>query len=156
MEFYELSKRKSRSIILNPETSTVYLGNRSSDLFMRLYEKLINEKMYLRLEFELKGAYSRNWWTHWNSAPEIIDMLFVSCVNRIGLPEPYKTWFNPNDDRTDVLNSDKLEADLARKLTYIRNTETALVRYLYAHSTQEYVISLVERLSKSIQYIDTN
>ena len=26
MAFYELSKRKSRSIILNPETSTVYLG----------------------------------------------------------------------------------------------------------------------------------
>lgn len=154
--FYELSKRKARSIILNPETSTVYLGARSSDLFMRLYEKLINEKLYLRLEFELKGAYSRNWWAHWQTDQDLIDLLFVSCVNRIGLPQPYKSWFNPADDKTDILNSDKLAADLARKLNYLRNTETALVRYLYDHSTQEHVISLVERLVSGISHLDTS
>lgn len=130
LAFYERSKRVARSIVKNPETSTVYIGARSSDLFMRLYEKIILETMYLRMEFELKGAYSRNWWAHWRSEPELVDMLFISCVNRIRIPEPYRSWFNPDDDETDVLNAEKLEADLEQKLNYLRNTETALVRYI--------------------------
>lgn len=155
LKFYELSERTARSIILNPETSTVYLGARSSDLFMRMYEKIILDKMYLRLEFELKGAYSRNWWAHWRNEPELVDMLFTSCVNRIRLPEPYREWFNPDDDRTDVLNADKMTASLAQKLTYLQNTETALVRYLYDHTTQDYVVSFVERMAKSISHLDS-
>jgi hypothetical protein len=155
LEFYELSKRKARSIILNPETSTVYLGARNSDLFMRLYEKIIDETVYLRLEFELKGAYSRNWWSHWRSEPELIDLLFTSCTNRIGLPEPYKSWFNPDGDKTDILNAEEIKASLARRLEYLRNTETAMLKYLYDHSTREYVISFAERLSATIKKLDT-
>jgi hypothetical protein len=155
LEFYEQSKRVARSIVKNPETSTVYIGARTSDLFMRLYEKIINKFMYLRLEFELKGAYSRNWWSHWYSEPELVDQLFISCVNRIGLPEPYKSWFNPEEDETDCLNSEKLAADLAQKLTYLCNTETALVRYIYAHDTREHVVSLVERLVATISHLDS-
>lgn len=156
LEFYHLSKRKARSIILNPDTSTVYLGDRSSDLFMRLYEKIILEKLYLRLEFELKGAYSRNFWSNWRTEMDLVDLLFVSCVNRIKLPQPYKTWFNPADDRTDILNAEKLKASLEKKLTYLRNTETALVRYLYDHATQEHIISFIERMNKTISHLDSN
>ncbi|MCW4049732.1 MAG: hypothetical protein NWE89_08345 [Candidatus Bathyarchaeota archaeon] len=110
--------------------------------------------MYLRLEFELKGAYSRNWWLHWRLEPDEVDDLFISCINRIGIPEPYRSWFNPDGDRTDVLNSEKLDADLAQKLTYLRNTETALVRYIYDHGTREHAVSLVERLASTIAYLD--
>ena len=153
--FYEQSKRVARSIVMNPETSTVYIGARSSDLFMRLYEKIIYEMMYLRLEFELKGCYSRNWWSHWYSETELIDKLFISCVNRIGIPQPYRDWFNPDDDNTDCLNAEKLEADLAQKLTYLRNTETALVRYIYDHSTREHAVSTIERLVSTISHLDS-
>ena len=155
LAFYEQSKRVARSIVMNPETSTVYIGARSSDLFMRMYEKIILETMYLRLEFELKGAYSRNWWSHWRSEPELVDMLFTSCVNRIGIPQPYKSWFNPDDDATDILNAEKIEADLAQKLEYLRNTETALVRYIYDHGTREHVISLVDRLVATVSHLDS-
>jgi hypothetical protein len=75
-------------------------------------------------------------------------------VNRIGIPEPYRTWFNPDDDETDCLNAEKLDADLAQKLTYLRNTETALVRYIYAHDTREHAVSLVERLAATISHLD--
>lgn len=155
LEFYEQSERVARSIVKNPETSTVYIGARSSSLFMRMYEKIILDTMYLRLEFELKGAYSRNWWSHWYSEPELIDQLFVSCVNRIGLPDPYKTWFNPDDDKTDCLNSEVRETELSNKLNYLRNTETALVRYIYAHDTREHAVSLVERLVSTISHLDS-
>jgi hypothetical protein len=121
---------------------------------MRLYEKIVLETVYLRLEFELKGAYSRNWWSHWRSEPELVDELFLSCVNRIRLPEPYLSWFNPLGDKTDVLNTDKMEASLAHRLTYLRNTETAMLKYLYDHSTREYVISFAERLSATIKKLD--
>jgi hypothetical protein len=101
-----------------------------------MYEKIVLDEMYLRLEFELKGAYSRNWWQHWRSEPELIDLLFTSCINRIGLPEPYRSWFLPVDDRTDILNAAQLEASLAQRLTYLRNTETAMIKYLYDHGTR--------------------
>lgn len=155
LAFYELSQRVTRSIVMNPETSTVYIGARSSDLFMRLYEKIILETMYLRMEYELKGAYSRNWWSHWFGEPELIDMLFISCVNRMRIPEPYSSWFNPDDDKTDCLNSEKLDADLAQKLTYLRNTESALVRYIYAHDTREHAVSTIERLVATISHLDS-
>lgn len=155
LTFYEQSKRVARSIVMNPETSTVYIGARSSDLFMRLYEKIILETMYLRMEFELKGAYSRNWWSHWRSEPELIGELFISCVNRIRIPEPYRSWFNPDDDKTDILNAEKIESDLAQKLIYLRNTETALVRYIYEHGTREHTVRLVERLASTIKYLDS-
>jgi hypothetical protein len=155
LAFYELSTRTARSIILNPETSTVYLGARNSDLFMRMYEKIVLDEMYLRLEFELKGAYSRNWWSHWRSEPELIDLLFTSCINRIGLPEPYRSLFAPDLDETDILNAAQLEADLAGRLTYLRNTETAMLKYLFDHSTREYVISFAERLASTIQKLDS-
>ena len=155
LAFYELSTRTARSIILNPETSTVYLGARNSDLFMRMYEKNILDEMYLRLEFELKGAYSRNWWSHWRSEPELIDLLFTSCINRIGLPEPYKSWFHPSGDKTDILNADKLAASLEQRLTYLRNTETAMIKYLYDHSTREYVVSFIERMTATISKLDS-
>ena len=154
LAFYEQSKRVARSIVMNPETSTVYIGARNSDLFMRMYEINFLETMYLRLEFELKGAYSRNWWSHWRSEPELVDMLFTSCVNRIGIPQPYKSWFNPDDDATDILNAEKIEADLAQKLEYLRNTETALVRYIYDHGTREHVVSLVERMAATVSHLD--
>jgi hypothetical protein len=83
-----------------------------------------------------------------------VDKLFVSCVNRIGLPEPYKDWFNPDNDETDCLNSEKVAADLAQKLTYLRNTETALVRYIYAHDTREHAVSLIERMASTIDHLD--
>lgn len=155
LAFYELSKRKAKSIIINPETSTVYMGARNSDLFMRLYEKIVLEEVYLRLEFELKGAYSRNWWQHWRSEAELIDLLFTSCVNRIGLPEPYKSWYNPEDDRTDILNAAQLEASLAQRLVYLQNTETAMVKYLHDHSTRDYVVSFIERMALTISKLDT-
>lgn len=155
LAFYELSQRVARSIVMNPETSTVYIGARSSDLFMRLYEKIILETMYLRMEYELKGAYSRNWWSHWFGEPDLIDMLFISCINRMRIPEPYSSWFNPDDDKTDCLNSEKLDADLAQKLTYLRNTESALVRYIYAHDTREHAVSTIERLVATISHLDS-
>jgi hypothetical protein len=120
-----------------------------------MYEKIVLDDLYLRLEFELKGAYSRNWWAHWRSEPELIDLLFTSCINRIGLPEPYRSWFLPGDDRTDILNAAQLEASLAQRLTYLRNTETAMIKYLYDHGTREYVISFAERLASTIQKLDS-
>jgi hypothetical protein len=107
------------------------------------------------MEFELKGAYSRNWWSHWRSEPELIGELFISCVNRIRIPEPYRSWFNPDDDKTDILNAEKIESDLAQKLIYLRNTETALVRYIYEHGTREHTVRLVERLASTIKYLDS-
>ena len=47
------------SAIFSSTGNTFYFGNRTSDLFTRLYEKEIDATRFLRLEFEIKGDLAR-------------------------------------------------------------------------------------------------
>lgn len=51
----------SRSGLNNRELSTVYIGSRSSDVMVRVYQKEDeNGRLYLRFEIEMKGAKSKS------------------------------------------------------------------------------------------------
>jgi hypothetical protein len=49
------------SCIQSELNDTLYVGARTSDVFTRLYEKVLDQ-MYLRLEFEFKGKVARAIW----------------------------------------------------------------------------------------------
>lgn len=146
-ELYEKVHRHTKSIVQSPGVTTVYIGARASQLFIRVYEKVI-DKRYLRCEFELKQDYARNAWSHLVLQKVSIDDLFNSCLKRSGLMDPWRTWFEVNSDRSDALSGEKLAADLQNQLLYIRNTEIALERLLHLHSTQQAVYGLIGRLER--------
>ena len=53
--------KKKTTLISSEANQTLYVGARTSDVFTRLYEKPL-DKMYLRLEFEIKGGSARAVW----------------------------------------------------------------------------------------------
>jgi hypothetical protein len=142
---YEKVHRKVKSIVRSPGVTTVYVGARSSQLFIRVYEKVLDER-FLRCEFELKQDYARNAWDSLVAVKSTKDDLFNSCLKKSSLPKNYRKWFAVNSDRTDALSAQQLEKDLEAQLTYLRNTELALTRLLYQHSTQQAVYGLIGRL----------
>jgi DNA relaxase NicK len=139
--------RRTKSIVQSPGVTTVYIGARSSQLFIRIYEKVLDER-YLRCEFELKQDYARNAWDGLCQRTLVLADLFHSCLGKSGIIEPWLTWFSVNSDRTDALNAQQLEKDLQAQLTYLKNTELALTRLLYQHSTQQAVYGLIGRLGR--------
>jgi hypothetical protein len=144
-KLYELVHRKTKSIVQSPGITTVYIGARASQLFIRVYEKVI-EQRYLRCEFELKQDYARNAWDALGAGAVTKEDLFSSCLARSGIIEPWLTWFKVNSDCRDALSAEKLAADLQNQLLYIKNTEIALERLLYSHPTQQAVYGLIGRL----------
>jgi hypothetical protein len=144
---YEKVHRKVKSIVRSPGVTTVYVGARSSQLFIRVYEKVLDER-FLRCEFELKQDYARNAWDSLVESTATKADLFNSCLKKSSLPNNYREWFKANSDRTDALSAQQLEKDLQAQLTYLRNTELALNKLLYQHSTQQAVYGLIGRLER--------
>lgn len=144
---YEKVHRHTKSIVQSPGVTTVYIGARASQLFIRVYEKVLEER-YLRCEFELKQDYARNAWDGLGAGTVTLEDLFSSCLTRSGILEPWLTWFKVNSDRRDALSAEKLAADLQNQLLYIKNTEIALERLLHLHPTQQAVYGLIGRLER--------
>jgi hypothetical protein len=147
-ELYEKVHRKTKSIVQSPGVTTVYIGARASPLFIRVYEKVLDTR-YLRCEFELKGAYSRNAWDHLGLKKVTLADLFNSCLKRSSIPEPWRSWFAAKSDRNDALSAEQVEIDLQNQLLYLKNTEIALERLLAQHSTQQAVYGLIGRLERA-------
>lgn len=144
-ELYEKVHRHTKSIVQSPGVTTVYIGARASQLFIRVYEKVLDQR-YLRCEFELKQDYARNAWDHLGAGEVKMADLFNSCLERSGIMEPWRSWFAVGSDRNDALSAEKLAADLRNQLLYIKNTEIALDKLLHLHATQQAVYGLINRL----------
>ncbi|GAH01447.1 unnamed protein product, partial [marine sediment metagenome] len=76
---------KNTTLIESIENDTLYLGSRSSEVFLRLYEKILENKKYLRLEFELKGQRARTCWAAITKG-ESLDRVFKYYNKRSKLP----------------------------------------------------------------------
>jgi DNA relaxase NicK len=144
---YNSVHRKVKSLVKSPGVTTVYVGARSSQLFIRVYEKVLDER-FLRCEFELKQDYARNAWESLVMEKATREDLFNSCLKKSSLPTVYREWFKTNSDRTDALSSQQLEKDLQAQLMYLKNTEIALTKLLHQHSTQQAVYGLIGRLER--------
>lgn len=147
-ELYNKIHRKTKSIVQSPGVTTVYIGSRGSQLFIRVYEKVLDTR-FLRCEFELKQDYARNAWHALGQGRITLEDLFNTCLARSGIMEPWLTWFEVESDRNDALSAEKLETDLQNQLLYIKNTEIALERLLHSHPTQQAVYGLIGRLEKT-------
>lgn len=63
----EYGKRRTISIIRSDRGLTIYLGSRSSDFMLRIYDKAKEQKIdghWWRFEAECKGALARDIWYH--------------------------------------------------------------------------------------------
>lgn len=142
------------TLIESYENDTLYLGSRSSDVFIRLYEKQFDNGKYIRLEFELKGSRAR---ASWNAITkgESLDSIFKYYNNRSKLPQEVKTWFNPyGTTETDEAMNAEIETSLKKKLEWLQSLDPAIMKYLGNHDIGDEVKRLIRSWAAHADHLD--
>jgi len=144
---------KNTTLVQSKENDTLYIGSRESDLFTRLYEKILDD-VWLRLEFELKGARSRAAWialTHGKTPSHI----FSHYLHKSKLPNTAKSWFSePDDDQS--FEADRqvvLHGDQA-KLRWLRSLNDSMEKHMGNHETGAQVRELVRAWARVADNLD--
>lgn len=157
LELYEDFKnepgnKRNSSIILSDSGSTVYMGSRVSDSFIRVYQKEIEGNPYLRLEIEIKGitaiyAYEELRAERWG-----ITDIYDSLAKRFKLPDYLREWF---ETETDANGSFLLHCDSRYKnnrLQWLGGLGATIIKMGRDHDTGTIVRSWLESW---LEQIDT-
>ena len=136
------TESKHTTLIQSRENDTLYIGSRGSDLYTRLYEKPL-DTMYLRLEFELKGARARAAWgaiVH----GKVPAQIFSHYLLKSKLPNKVKLWFTEPDD-DDSFDVDRLIVIHAakKKLKWLQSLDSSIEKAMTDHEIGEEVKTLV-------------
>jgi hypothetical protein len=144
---------KKLMLIESEENDTLYLGSRTSDLFTRLYEKVL-EDTYLRLEFELKGYRSRATWDALKTG-ETADKIFVYYLEKSALPEQIKDYYSREGDiATEKVMRLQIAHDEAKKLAWIMTLDPSMMKNMASHGIGEQVKVIVRSWAKHADYLD--
>lgn len=147
-------KTENTTLIESKENDTLYLGSRSSDTFLRLYEKYIGDKKYLRLEFELKGARARAAWDAITNG-EPVDKVFKYYNKRCKLPDYAKEWFDAYGVTAtkEAMNKEVLH-ESKKKLEWLQSLDAAVMNYMNNHDIADDVKMLIRAWSAHADFLD--
>jgi hypothetical protein len=144
---------KNKTLIESEENDTLYLGSRTSDLFTRLYEKILEDK-YLRLEFELKGYRSRAVWDALKTG-ETADKIFFYYLEKSALPEQIKDHYRrAGDIATEKVMRLQIEHDEEKKLAWVMTLDASMSKNMASHGIGEQVKIIVRRWASYADYLD--
>ena len=147
-----LGKRIS-TLISSESNDTLYVGNRKSDIFTRLYQKPL-DRMYLRLEFELKGQRSRAAWLAL-LAGATVDEIFKYYFERSKLPDAVKKHFDLADiGETDKAMRAEILKDSQKKLAWIQSIDSAIMQAMNDHDIGQEVKHIVNAWALVARNID--
>lgn len=145
--------KKVSTLISSEKNDTVYVGSRTSDLFTRLYEKVLDKK-YLRLEFELKGRRASAAWValmHGESASSI----FRYYLHKTKLPVAVTSYYDLAEHGT---TKRAMRAELIKtaekKLKWLQSLDTAIIAMMNDHDIGERTRDLVKDWATMAYKID--
>jgi hypothetical protein len=144
---------RNSSLILSNTGSTVYFGNRTSDSFVRCYQKDLDNKKFLRLELELKGITAR--YTYENlrlgnvSAAEAYNHLF----RRFKKPEYLNKWFDINNEKNQKYATFEHLKYKNNKLEWLMSLENSIVMLGNDHATGQSVRTFLENCLSRIDAV---
>lgn len=115
------------------KNDTLYIGSRESDKFARLYEKPLGERMFLRMEFELKGAMAAGAWKAILEG-EAVGGIYKRLLIKSKLPDAFKRLFeNASDTATDKALRAEIEHDSQKSLKWIMSLDNCMRRHMNNH-----------------------
>ena len=94
----EPGNKRNSSIILSDSGSTVYMGSRVSDSYIRVYQKDIEGNPFIRLEIEIKGNTALDVYENLRTETMRITDIYDTIAKRFKLPEYLQTWFETDKD----------------------------------------------------------
>lgn len=128
------------SSIIKSNTSTVYAGKRTSEVYWRLYQK---EAGFVRLECEIKGNRAKSLFRY-ISAGNSLDGAYSALLRQSVWPSHIKERFDVEPAETWEYVKVELHAMKARKLAWIRNIMPVVVEYAQDHDIGPQVRSQIE------------
>ena len=146
--------KKKTTLHSSEENDTLYIGSRESDKFARLYEKPLGEKMFLRMEFELKGRMAAG---AWNAilAGETVGGIYKRLLIKSILPDAFKRLFeNASDTATDKALRAEILHDSAKTLKWVQSLDAAMRRHMNNHEIGDQVIEIIRSWSMASIEID--
>jgi hypothetical protein len=138
-EIYERIRDFTKaSLIQSDENDTLYLGARTSEIFTRLYEKVLDKK-YLRLEFEIKGGRSRSAWRALRNGATT-DEIFSYYLQKSALPVDIIRLFEfSGDGETEHAMREEIRKDDENTLKWLQSIDGAVMKALSNHTIGEQV-----------------
>ena len=131
------------TLISSEENDTLYFGSRESDKFARLYEKPLGDKMFLRMEFELKGKMATGAWNAILSG-ETVGGIYKRLLMQSILPIKFMNMFeNADDTATDKALRAEIQHDNAKILKWIMSLDAAMRRHINNHEIGDQVIEII-------------
>lgn len=136
------NKKSKISLIQSEKNDTLYIGARTSDVFIRLYEKPLDQ-LYLRLEFEFKGKAARAIWRSLQ-AKSTKDEIFQHYLARSPLPEKIiKLYFEAQDGDTQFAIREEIAKSDSDKLAWLQSIDASVRQAIYNHNIGSQVQELV-------------
>ena len=154
-EVYDQLKTENRktSLISSEENDTLYLGARESDVFVRLYEKPLDE-LWLRFEFEFKGKTARAIWLALKSG-STSDECFQHYLQKSKMPDYVKKhYYNAVDGETAFAIRKEIEKSDAKKLAWLQSIDESVRQALYNHNIGSEVSTLVMSWANEAANVD--
>ena len=146
--------KKLTTLLSSKENSTLYIGSRESDRFARLYEKPLNDRMYLRMEFELKGQMAAG---AWNAilAGETVGSIYKRLLIGSKLPGAFKALFEDAEETaTDKALRAEIDHDNQKTLKWIKSLDACMLRHMYNHEIGDQVIDIIRSWAMASIEID--
>jgi hypothetical protein len=138
-EVYERIREFTKaSLIQSDLNDTLYVGSRNSDIFTRLYEKVLDTK-YLRLEFEIKGKRARSAWRALQNGSTASE-IFNYYASKSALPVDILRLFELADDKiTDKAMNEEILKDDQKTLAWLQSIDSAFMKALSNHNIGDQV-----------------
>jgi hypothetical protein len=106
------------SIVQSTTGTTLYIGNRQSGRFTRIYEKDLGEK-FLRFEIELKRHHAHNAFDYLKEGSSLIS-LYYSHLLKIPFPEEFLADYLPSDAPELDLRLKSREIDQQKQIDWLK------------------------------------
>lgn len=146
-------KGHKTSLISSEENDTLYLGARTSDVFIRLYEKPL-DIMYLRLEFEFKGKVARNVWRALRTK-STTDEIYQHFLDRCKLPDDIKKhYYKSEAGSTSFAIRKEIEKEDSKKLAWLVSCDSSIRQAMYNHNIGEDVRILLMAWGNEASNVD--
>ncbi len=141
------------SLIQSENNDTLYIGQRTSPVFIRLYEKPL-DSMHLRLEFEFKGKVARGIWRAIRSK-STIDEIFQHYLHKSSLPDSVKQhYFSVQDGETQFAIREEIEKTDCAKLSWLQSIDASVRQALYNDNIGPEVRALVMSWANEAANVD--
>ena len=149
-----LQERKVKSSCIQSEKNdTLYVGARTSDVFIRLYEKPL-DTMYLRFEFEFKGKVARGIWQALQGK-STVDEIFQHYLAKCTVPARIKKfYFEVQDGETAFAIRQEIAKTDRQKLEWLQSIDASVRQALYNHNIGAEVQMLVMAWANEAANVD--